>query len=1360
MADPSSTSTHHPSTHDTNLSHVTISLNHPRLLALDPESIRIFLRNYDSYSRTITARAKQMSAADTTAEVVTPVDLKFCVDAQLLTSTIALGFIPEVENYDALTDKALRTYLDGEAKESRVSINLSSLDEIVSRELRMNMSNRNARSRMQQLFVQYHTLLSTHGLIWIVTDNQKLAVGHVLSAVKPTALKERLESDLGFSQHQLKKDFKAFMAHAVKLSEAFQLVDSGRQRKRQQHANGQNSTRQSSPSESNSNTTKSEVPLCLWPPHSSKGIRHLLKHCRDCPADEKKRLLQERSKKLAETGPHSNLRPRQAQTSSSSKTPAASSSETSQKHPTTGRVSSCVSSPSCDISLCDANSQIICKGRCDDGSDDTIISPRIATDAVGRGIGKMYPISPVTVQVALKEDKNAQTFQFSRSLVIPRVILHLSAGQLALLNVSFLVADDDLADEDLLLGHPLLAHLGVDSRSILEHNYQVLHEMDCSTVPSLSTQKSTIGRLMAARIEHVKGNSPPLLPATRLRSHYFANRHEPDPFPDPSLIDAADSDQSSGIDDAIQNMLQDALDNGFPTTHYSKLCEMIRSRRNVFRIGFSAGPPASVPPLRIHLKPDAVPTVMKLRRYTESQKKFLKRLIDKLLECDYIYPNPHAKWACAPHLVPKDGPGEWRFTGDLRPVNYWTIPSSYPMPVVEQELAKALGSKFFGDFDMPHSFWQFLIHPDDQETQSIITPFGIFTSRRLLHGHVNANSHLQSSISNEMSDHLKNRMLMWVDDMVIPGKDIDQFLEDLTEFLDLCVRLNIKLHPLKCHLYRRKIIWCGRELSEDGIRFDPRHLNTLEQMTSPSSPAELLHFTSAMQWMRHSIPRFSTIIRPLLHALERAYTKAGRRTKAGLRRVTMEQINWTSTEEQAFIECKKALIQRITLAHRDPTKRLSFYTDASDSNWSAIVTQVPMSDIHLPHQDKHHEPLAFLSGHFNPTQKRWSTIEKEAFAIMMCTEKMHWLASEPTGFDLYTDHNNLIFLFDPQAIQPDLSQTAIRKVLRWAVRLSAYNYVCIHIKGSENVWADLLSRWATLSNNTIRRLVTVPQLPSTSENEFEWPTSEEILKVQSASSRPLHLKHTDGLWLTSSGQTWIPDNADELQLRLCIIAHTGAPGHRGIEAKTKSLADKFYWTTLSNDVQLFFKSCIHCLSPTGGTKIPRPFGPSFYGTFPNELLQFDYIDLGPSSTSDKYVFMLRDDLSGYCWFYPTPSTSAEQASHALIDWCAAFGAPKSFMSDSPTHFKNSTLNLLCKGLRTRHHFTLPYAPWSNGAIERLGKELLRSCRAILSELQLPLNTWPDILPIIQSALNHSPSPQRKDLSPIEIFTGLKPSPPI
>lgn len=86
--------------------------------------------------------------------------------------------------------------------------------------------------------------------------------------------------------------------------------------------------------------------------------------------------------------------------------------------------------------------------------------------------------------------------------------------------------------------------------------------------------------------------------------------------------------------------------------------------------------------------------------------------------------------------------------------------------------------------------------------------------------------------------------------------------------------------------------------------------------------------------------------------------------------------------------------------------------------------------------------------------------------------------------------------------------------------------------------------------------------------------------------------------------------------------------------------------------------------------------------------------------------MLRDNHSDYKWICAFPDTFAYNAAHVIIDWCAAFGIPKMVMFDGPTHFKNETVRLIGKNLKVPHDFTLPYSPWSNGAVERLDNDLV------------------------------------------------------
>lgn len=61
-----------------------ISLDHPRLVHTDPNSIGTFLKRYDQYYISVLARASQLTSKTLTSESVTLVALKFCVDIKLL----------------------------------------------------------------------------------------------------------------------------------------------------------------------------------------------------------------------------------------------------------------------------------------------------------------------------------------------------------------------------------------------------------------------------------------------------------------------------------------------------------------------------------------------------------------------------------------------------------------------------------------------------------------------------------------------------------------------------------------------------------------------------------------------------------------------------------------------------------------------------------------------------------------------------------------------------------------------------------------------------------------------------------------------------------------------------------------------------------------------------------------------------------------------------------------------------------------------------------------------------------------------------------------------------------------------------
>lgn len=71
------------------------------------------------------------------------------------------------------------------------------------------------------------------------------------------------------------------------------------------------------------------------------------------------------------------------------------------------------------------------------------------------------------------------------------------------------------------------------------------------------------------------------------------------------------------------------------------------------------------------------------------------------------------------------------------------------------------------------------------------------------------------------------------------------------------------------------------------------------------------------------------------------------------------------------------------------------------------------------------------------------------------------------------------------------------------------------------------------------------------------------------------------------------------------------------------------------------------------------------------------------------------------------NADSKNAADGLLEWASTFTVPISLMTDGGSHFRKEALRRLTRDLRVPHHFTLPYTPWSNGAVERLGKEILR-----------------------------------------------------
>ncbi|CAN8070623.1 unnamed protein product [Agarophyton chilense] len=508
--------------------------------------------------------------------------MKFCLDAAWLKGATFMGIFidpqgKQVTSVSELDDMALRLYLEAQAKTVKSNTDVATLEKQVKKKLRMNMNNDSIESRMFNLFIDYYTILEKLGCEWVITDAPRVAVKHTLQAIRPVGLKDIIKSDLRLAHSNLKENFLGWRDHCFNLAKTCRFIET------KKAPIGATSDSESDDEDGETDTPvepkkkKRKVSPC---PHSEceeepKGPKrnHYIKDCPKCKNNADCQVLFDKLKELKAT-------------------PGPSGGTRRQTNPNAGRLNDPYTSyASLKVCLKDADAMFSTVGRLDDGADDSLICPTVAEEAALKGVGRFRKIKPVELQVPLQKKEGGPKFTFSRRWEIPEIIMEMNSGKMALRNVSFLVADDKIISEPLIIGNTVLRHLKVDTNSIIDAKLPELTGTDCSIVGNPITSGGYISRLVRHRRNKVQGD------VFRPHVNYYEVKTQEDPFPDPSFLDLIGSQEELRRKEAILDMKKRAKKN-LSSEHHQLLDKIVNDFEDVFHLNLTNGNPAKLPPLK------------------------------------------------------------------------------------------------------------------------------------------------------------------------------------------------------------------------------------------------------------------------------------------------------------------------------------------------------------------------------------------------------------------------------------------------------------------------------------------------------------------------------------------------------------------------------------------------------------------------------------------------------------------------------------------------------------------------------------------------------------------------------------------
>ena len=416
-------------------------------------------------------------------------------------------------------------------------------------------------------------------------------------------------------------------------------------------------------------------------------------------------------------------------------------------------------------------------------------------------------------------------------------------------------------------------------------------------------------------------------------------------------------------------------------------------------------------PLRI--KPYPIPFALRAE---------VNREIDSMLRNNIIEPStaPYS----SPIVVVKKSDGSNRICIDYRKLNKITVFDPEPMPQMQEIFSGLTGSQYFSKFDFCKGYWQVPMRSEVKDLTTFASPDGLYRFRVMPFGLVNAPATF-SRIMRQLLHGLRN-LRNYLDDVLSHTADWSKHPVTLREFFSRVRAANLALKPSKCFIGYTDLVFLGHKLGRGSLSPNDDLISKIQQAPAPTTKKQLRSFLGLVGYYRAFVPNFAAIAVPLTDL-----TQKGKPDK----------LVWTDVQEQAFQTLKRHVCVQPVLRLPDISKQFILQTDASAEGIGAVLFQEVEGVKH---------PVAYASKKLLPRERNYSTIEREALAVIWGVQKFqNYLMG--THFILETDHSPLQYL--------DQAKFQNSRIMRWTLLLQPYRFTLRAIKGSENVGADYLSRY-------------------------------------------------------------------------------------------------------------------------------------------------------------------------------------------------------------------------------------------------------------------------------------------------------------
>ena len=392
-------------------------------------------------------------------------------------------------------------------------------------------------------------------------------------------------------------------------------------------------------------------------------------------------------------------------------------------------------------------------------------------------------------------------------------------------------------------------------------------------------------------------------------------------------------------------------------------------------------------------------------------------------------------------------------------------------------------------------------------------------------------------------------------------------------------------------------------------------------------------------------------------------------------------------------------------------------------------------------------PIAFFSEKLNDAKRRYSTYDKEFYAIVQSLRFWRFYLL-PTEFVLFSDHQALRYLNSQKKLNA--------RHAKWVEFLNEYSFVINHRSGIENKAADALSRLTVTLHRMSAHVIGFDRL----KNEYSaCPDFGIIYNEVSNGNRQEYLDFlVENGYLFKVTKLCVPRTSFR-DLLVWEMHAGGLAGHFGRDKTIALVEDRFYWPSLKRDVARIVAQCRTCQIAKAKKQNTGLYTPLPVPHEPWKDVSMDFVlGLPKTARGHDFILVVVDRFSKMAHFIPCNKTN--DASHVaklfFREVVKLHGLPSTIVSDRDVKFVSYFWKTLWKLFGTTLKFSSAFHPQTDGQTEVVNRSLGNLLRSLVGIKQ---GVWDLILSTAEFAYNNSVN-RSTGKSPFQIVNGYSPRTPI